>query len=336
MTDSTGPTTTTSPAALPDVVRLRTGLDAERLQNELFSLGERFSPQATFDAGTIIENEYQGWRVLSLRGPDGDPRRTDAGGPGLADYANTPFMDKVPYTASVLSGLGPALRAVRYMSLEPGASVGEHTDYPYGLPVGWARLHMPITTNDQAVIVIDGAEQRWQPGELWYADFGKPHHLYNNGDRPRVHLVIDCFCDPGLLGLFPAEYRALISPTEMMLRADSRPAAPADLERLAGPLSVPAAFLLPYADPPSADEWSDPTRPDAVGALLVRDGRLILVAEGEPDAVLEHIGDNEFRYLCWTEERTLRFETHHGVRHDVFRYRHGSYSTEVARAGAST
>ncbi|MGW7435560.1 aspartyl/asparaginyl beta-hydroxylase domain-containing protein [Streptomyces sp. NPDC054849] len=333
MTDSTGSNASTGAARLPDVVRLLPKPDPEQLQRELFSLGERFSPQATFDAGTIIENEYEGWRVLSLRGPDGDPGRTDAGGPGLADYADTPFMAKVPYTASVLAGLGPALRSVRYMSMEPGAAVGVHTDYPYGLPVGWARLHMPITTNDQAVIVIDGAEQRWQPGELWYANFGLPHHLYNRGDQPRVHLVIDCFCDPGLLNLFPDEYRAILDPADVMLRAERKPTVPDELTSLVGPLPVPAAFLLPYADPPSAAEWSDPARPDAAGELVVRDGRLILVAEDEPDAVLEHIGDNEFRYQCWSEERTVRFEVRDGVRNAVFRYRHGSYRTEVARPG---
>ncbi|ATZ22055.1 aspartyl/asparaginyl beta-hydroxylase domain-containing protein [Streptomyces lavendulae] len=325
-------TNSTAHATLPDVVRLLPGADPERLQQELFSLGARFSPQATFDAGTIIEDEYKGWRVLSLRGPDGDPARTDAGGPGLADYADTPFMARVPYTASVLSGLGLTLRAVRYMSLEPGASVGEHTDYPYGLPVGWARLHMPITTNDEAVLVVNGAEQRWQPGELWYANFGRPHHLYNNGDRPRVHLVIDCFCDPALLELFPAEQHALLDISEVMHRAAAVPAAPEDLARLTGPLSVPAAFLLPYADPPSSAEWADPSRPDAVGELVIREGKLVLVAEGEPDAVLEHIGGDEFRYQCWSEERTVAFAFRDGVRHAEFRYRHGSYRTQVTRA----
>ncbi|MCB0663602.1 MAG: aspartyl/asparaginyl beta-hydroxylase domain-containing protein, partial [Saprospiraceae bacterium] len=31
-----------------------------------------------------------------------------------------------------------------------------------------------------------------KPGEVWYADFNKPHYVNNPSDRERIHLVLDC------------------------------------------------------------------------------------------------------------------------------------------------
>ena len=44
-----------------------------------------------------------------------------------------------------------------------------------------------------------------------------------------------------------------------------------------------------------------------------------------------HLGDNEFRELCWTEERTLKFGVRDGSRIALFRNRRGSHQVEVAR-----
>ncbi|MEK8143106.1 aspartyl/asparaginyl beta-hydroxylase domain-containing protein [Streptomyces sp. M10(2022)] len=57
-------------------------------------------------------------------------------------------------------------------------------------------------------MVLDGVEQRWQPGTLWYADFERPHSLRNAGDRTRIHLVADCATNDKLLALFPDSFRA--------------------------------------------------------------------------------------------------------------------------------
>ncbi|MFC9409649.1 aspartyl/asparaginyl beta-hydroxylase domain-containing protein [[Kitasatospora] papulosa] len=318
----------------PDIVKLLPEFDASRLQEELFALGgERFKPQATYSKGEITQSLTDGWRVLSLRGPDGDPERTDAGGPGLVDYADTPLMREVPYTASVLKGLDLPLRAVRYMTLEPGAAVAEHTDYPYGLPVGWVRLHIPIVTNDQAVLILKGVENRWQPGELWYANFGRPHHLYNHGTHPRVHLVVDCYASEALLDLFPEKARQEMDLAEIMFYREELVASPDDdLHSLTGSVSVPAGFLQAYAEPPSPEEFAALGSSDAIGSLRVSDGRLILKVEGHYEHVLICVEEGEFRKLGWTEERTIKITIDGGVPQIEFRYRHGSYQTEIVRS----
>jgi aspartyl/asparaginyl beta-hydroxylase (cupin superfamily) len=39
------------------------------------------------------------------------------------------------------------------------------------------------------------------PGEAWYLDTRKPHTARNDGEEPRVHLVIDAEATPDLLDL---------------------------------------------------------------------------------------------------------------------------------------
>lgn len=87
-------------ADLPSVVRLRPEFDPDRLQVELLELGgERFRPQATMVAGKVVnQDQFDGWRVLSLRSQGGDPDRGDAGGPSLTDYADTLHLKRTEAT----------------------------------------------------------------------------------------------------------------------------------------------------------------------------------------------------------------------------------------------
>ena len=74
----------------------------------------------------------------------------------------------------------------------PGASVREHTDYNLGYDDGEVRFHVPVQTNPDAVFELEGRPIEMQPGESWYVDFNLRHRVANDGDEPRIHLVIDC------------------------------------------------------------------------------------------------------------------------------------------------
>ena len=156
----------------------------------------------------------------------------------LLGYLDTPLLGEAPYLAFVLSDLRLPLRAVRLMSLEPGKSVGEHSD-GCGLPEGWVRLHLPILTNSMAAIVMGGIEHQWNPGELWYADFGRPHSVYNRGAERRVHLIIDAFLDSRFLDLVPREVLPHIDLSEIMFHRVEQPMLSGTLDALEGPISVP-------------------------------------------------------------------------------------------------
>ena len=58
--------------------------------------------------------------------------------------------------------------------------------------------------NPDVAFVVGGVPLPFAPGEVWYADFDRIHHVHNPGLAPRVHLVLDCVVNPWLLTQFEA------------------------------------------------------------------------------------------------------------------------------------
>jgi hypothetical protein len=289
---------------LPAAVMLRADLDIDRLKSDLAELSgsEFWALQRSFEDGAVGEESDVDWKVLSLRGPGGNPQRTDPGGPGRDGFADTPLMAKAPYLSQILSELGTELRSVRLMALAPGVSVEEHSDTPLGLPYGYVRLHIPLVTNPGAVLLLDGVEQRWQPGTLWYADFERPHSLRNTGDRTRIHLVADCATNDKLLALFPDTFRAELPTSDIAYYRPVLPLTPPEL----------AEFSCTFAVPTSYMEWGDPVvddqESDLAAEVTAEDDGLVLHVEGRTPVELLHLGAGEFRLLGWSEERLLRLD----------------------------
>ncbi|PRY41655.1 aspartyl/asparaginyl beta-hydroxylase domain-containing protein [Umezawaea tangerina] len=289
---------------LPSAVVLRDDLDTDRLKADLAALSdsEFWALQRSFKDGAVVEESDVDWKVLPLRAPGGDLQRTDPGGPGRDRFADTPLMAKAPYLAQVLSELGTELRSVRLMALAPGVSVEEHADTPLGLLYGYVRLHIPLVTNPGAVLVLDGVEQRWQPGTLWYGDFERPHSLRNTGDRTRIHLVADCATNDKLLSLFPSSFRAELPTSDI---AYYRPVLPLTSREL-------AEFSCRFAMPSSFMEWGLPVvndrESDLAAEVSAEDDGLVLRVAGCSPVELLHLGAGEFRLLGWSEERLLRLD----------------------------
>ncbi|MFH8492082.1 aspartyl/asparaginyl beta-hydroxylase domain-containing protein [Streptomyces longisporoflavus] len=289
---------------LPATVMLRNDLDTDRLAADLAELSgsEFWALQRSFEDGAVGEESDVDWKVLSLRAPGGDLTRTDPGGPGRDGFADTPLMAKAPYLRQVLSELGTELRSVRLMALAPGVSVEEHSDTPLGLPYGYVRLHIPLVTNPGAVMVLDGVEQRWQPGTLWYADFERPHSLRNTGERTRIHLVADCATNDSLLSLFPDSFRAQLPASDIAYYRPVLPLTPRELAEFSCGFAVPFSFM----------EWGEPVVDDQdsdLAAEVIAEGEgLVLRVEGRAPVELLHLGAGEFRLLGWSEERLLRLD----------------------------
>ncbi|MFE9827039.1 hypothetical protein ACFYSH_33865 [Streptomyces sp. NPDC005791] len=53
--------------------------------------------------------------------------------------------------------------------------------------------------------------------------------------------------------------------------------------------------------------------------------------DGHYESALVRVGKQEYRPLCWAEERTMKFEMADGIPQILFRYRHGSYQTDTDR-----
>jgi hypothetical protein len=318
-------TMTMTPRTLPATVPLLRRYDTEPLIADLHRLREQsWGLNRSVGADGLMDEEQEDWRILPLVSPGGSTGRTDAGGPGLADFAATSWLAHAPALADLIAGIPATLRAVRLMALGPGAQVYEHRDSNLGIAWGYLRLHVPVQTNAGAVTAFQGQEHHWTAGQLWYGDFDRPHYVANRGGEDRVHLVIDCLVNLALLELFPASFRDSLAWSEVLINREPVPLNPFEQAGYRCRFQAPATFLDWSQDGCAVEDF-----PAAVG---VEDGRLVLSVAGEPRFGLEHVGSGEFRPLGWSDERTLRLtRTDGGVSAVTFAVRKGSDVTRWSR-----
>jgi hypothetical protein len=295
---------------LPAVAKLSLHFDPDRLRHDVDALRDRQWHQPRIFAGDGVGRRVTelDWRTLPLRSIGGDSERTDPGGPALTEYADTEWLARAPYLAQVTREIPAPLRCVRLMALGPGAESPFHSDTRYGLPWGTLRLHVPIVTTPGAVLQIssgsDGGHDDlethcWQPGELWYADFTRPHLVRNTDSLTRIHLVVDTVVTAALLDLFPEPFQRPDVRAEALHAHDE--VALGELASLRTTFDIPASFRS-FEEPDGAFVSST----DLVPARIApHDERLALFVDDRPDLALVHIGAGEFRFAGWTEERTL-------------------------------
>jgi hypothetical protein len=118
-----------------------------------------------------------------------------------AVYADTPLLAQCPGVSAALAALHCPLTSVRFLRLGAGARVREHQDYKLGFEDGEVRLHVPVVSGPGVEFFLDRRAVTMEPGECWYVDVNRPHHVANSGPQARIHLVIDCLVDPWLRDL---------------------------------------------------------------------------------------------------------------------------------------
>ncbi|HST66957.1 MAG TPA: aspartyl/asparaginyl beta-hydroxylase domain-containing protein [Mycobacteriales bacterium] len=268
-------------------VRLPRTYDPELLARDLGAL--RSLPQVP-QPGPYHDGD---WTGLTLYSPGGDrPGLTD---PVLHPYAPTPALDRAPYLAGLLAELPAPKLLTRLLTLPPESDIGEHSDAGSTFQFGSLRLHVPIVTHEQVVMVVGGDRMRWRPGELWWGDFSRPHWLRNDSDVTRVHLVVDVEVTDQILALFPADVVAAQEATGAGI-SRHRPPLPADrrtdaeLAPFAASFTVPTPLMPLFAQEGDlrglAREAVATTRPDA--------GRLVVSLDGRPAFALVRTGERVF------------------------------------------
>jgi hypothetical protein len=283
-------------AELPPVARLGLSFDPDRLLEDLDMVSGRAWARLKSKAQAGSDTAQLGWESLALRAVDGDEMRTDPGGPGLSEFADTPLLAEAPYLAQVLHTIPAPLRGARLLALRPGAHSPVHVDPAYGLPWGTLRLHVPILVVPGARLEIGGVSHTWQPGTLWYADFTRPHRVRNDGPDTRVHLVIDSHVTPALLELFPTEFRTPAVRAQVLFDRTESPS----------PWETRDDLRCRFCPVPSSGDGGP------AGPMTARidwyDGSLGLFLDGAPAFRLVHVGGGEFRFAGWTTQRTVRVD----------------------------
>lgn len=306
---------TTSLTAAAEAAQLSPVFDADKLASELAAVtAHTWNPQRIHTyGGQVGQPAAIDWRVLPLRSLGGDPERTDPGGPGPQPFAATRWLDQLPYLAQILDSVPAPLNAVRLMALGPGAVSNPHSDPKYRLDRGIVRLHIPIVTDPGAVLVLDGVEHCWQPGSLWFGDFSREHLVRNTSETTRVHVVIDALLTAELAAWFPDSWQPLLTHGEVLFNRTAPASAPA------WPAGLPYEVLLPsgFADFDAAAPLDGSLIPARIDRGV--DDVLVLTIAGRTFALVP-VGDAEFRFSGWSEQRTLQPDNGGGL---ILRVRRG-------------
>lgn len=184
------------PRTHPDRVRLPLTFDPARLQADLARLeGIEWTEH-------FVRQNYEGdWSALPLRA-DKDaihPILRIYRSPSATEFVDTEFLALTPYFQEVLRSFQSPIDCVRLMRLTPGSEIKQHNDFDLAVEDGWARIHVPITTNPGVSFHVNDAPVTMLPGEAWYLRLADPHRARNDGDTTRVHMVIDTAVNDWLL-----------------------------------------------------------------------------------------------------------------------------------------
>ncbi|GAA3838944.1 hypothetical protein GCM10022403_084130 [Streptomyces coacervatus] len=294
-----------------EAAQLAPAFDADRLTAELDAVtAHPWHPQRIHTyGGQVGQPAAIDWRVLPLRSLGGDAERTDPGGPGPQPFAPTRWLTYLPYLAEILAHLPAPLNAVRLMALGPGAVSTPHCDPKYRLDRGLVRLHIPIITDPQAVLVLDGVEHCWQPGTLWFGDFSREHHVSNTSTTvTRVHAVIDALLTAELATLFPQAWQDLLTHGEVLLNH------PAPTTEPAWPTGLPYEALLPtgFADFDASAPLDGSLIPARIDHPPAGTPTLTIAGRSFALVPVDHDGQ-QWRFSGWSEQRTLQPDGNGGL-----------------------
>jgi hypothetical protein len=181
---------------MPNYVKFPFQFDVALLQNDLAKVADdewikHFNQQY-----------YEGnWSVASLRSNGGRTKQIYPDPHSPEGFADTEILVRCEYVREILSQIECEKEAVRFMLLGAGAKILEHRDYFMGIEEGCVRLHIPVITNEFVEFYLADELVEMRTGELWYLDFYQKHRVENNGDKDRIHLVIDCKVNDWLVEL---------------------------------------------------------------------------------------------------------------------------------------
>ena len=165
------------------------------MQREVLNIDEGWSR---------VYNEYHsgGWWTLSLLNKTSKP-----GDATIEDCVpvETSLLAKMPVTRAFLRNLGLKYMWVRLAKLEPDAFMWEHRDYLELKDLKRFRLHVPIITNPQSMMIINYSKIHLDEGYIWKLNPIYRHAAGNFGSEPRVHLLIDCYVNGVLKNLLRSE-----------------------------------------------------------------------------------------------------------------------------------
>ncbi len=114
------------------------------------------------------------------------------------DVSNSPILEKLPYISTLLSEEGPfrgAVYAFIFRTKPHGITRAHYDDNQAWMRK--VRIHVPIISNDRAVLLSEKRAMHFAVGSAWTFD-NQTLHSVVNGDKTRVHMIFDVNPNPKL------------------------------------------------------------------------------------------------------------------------------------------
>ena len=182
---------------------------------------------------------------------------------------------------------------------------------------------MPVLTNDDAKMFINGEESVWKADEFWFGDFSKLHSAVNNGDTRRIHLILDVFVTEKLLTLFPDSFVQKLDLNKLLFHKPVLAILRDALERFECKFHCLAALLK------GVFETNDGINASYMGEIkIVENGELQLFLLGKPLFGLQPISDTKCKLKSWSMERIFEFSDN-AVNDLFYKFHDGSVVTRV-------
>ena len=151
-------------------------------------------------------SNYQsgGWEIASLYNATGE-ETYDV--PKELVAKATPLVERMPRIKAFLDTLKLDYMMARLTKAEPDSYLYEHRDYEGLDKYEKLRLHVPLFTDPDSFMAIDDSNIYLESGYLYKLDPRLAvHGVCNRSDRPRIHLILDCYVDPLLKSLVENEW----------------------------------------------------------------------------------------------------------------------------------
>jgi hypothetical protein len=159
-------------------IQLPVHFDADVLAAEVAALGE--------EAWRPHPQGFPGNSALTLITTGGDPDSDSVTGA----MQPTDYLRRCPYLMQVMACLDAVWGRSRLMRLSGHAEVTPHADINYY----WrerVRVHVPIVTQPTVRFACGDAVVNMAAGECWIFDTWRMHHVVNDAEHERIHLVAD-------------------------------------------------------------------------------------------------------------------------------------------------
>lgn len=104
-------------------------------------------------------------------------------------YCHGPLAEAIDTICGHVEGRPARAMLVR---LAPGGRITSHTDTGIYADAT-ERFHLPLVTNEWAWLEVDGTRFHLPAGHVFALDKHVEHFGGNDGDAPRLHLIVDIF-----------------------------------------------------------------------------------------------------------------------------------------------